>query len=175
MILAKKCACRWCLIKTGAWAKPFRTETAGQDNSTAISIDGSVYLSLCATDGKGRVGMMVSPNGTGTLALQHKDGNPQMAFEVSPDGSLFHSFFDKRAVKRIQTTLMPDGNVGQRFYTTDGNGSASPAVLPDGSIGHAISGKDGKNQIVLMVNGQNNLVLGVMENGEPHALYNSSR
>ena len=118
--------------------------------------------------------MMVSPKwGLETLALQHKDGNPQMAFEVSPDGSLFHSFFDKRAVKRIQTTLMPDGNVGQRFYTTDGNGSASPAVLPDGSIGHAISGKDGKNQIVLMVNGQNNLVLGVMENGEPHALYNS--
>ncbi len=38
-----------------------------------------------------------------------------------------------------------------------------------------LSGKDGKNQIVLMVNGQNNLVLGVMENGEPHALYNSSR
>ncbi len=115
MILAKKCACRWCLIKTGAWAKPFRTETAGQDTRRPFrSTVRSTCRSVRPTEKEG-LGCTVSPNGTGTLALQHKDGNPQMAFKVSPDGSLFHWFFDKRAVKRIQTTLMPDGNVGQRF------------------------------------------------------------
>jgi hypothetical protein len=143
--------------------------------STSVAIDGSVYSALYGADWKGRIGMTVSSDGTGRLSLQHKDGNPQMALEVSPDGSLEHSFFDKKGARRILTTLAPDGIASQRFYTSEGGASASLVVRPDGSVGQAISGKGGNNSIILMVNEHDKLVLGVMDDGTPHALYERSQ